>query len=261
VQIVSPESLQAALTLAYHHKNRTRWLVGKSELLNLDYSKVPRDAFIIDARSIAEFRAVERFHDRLWGVGVFASITAIGDHSEIGRQLVGETAMPLLRLLGLEAKLVIGLPGTTRTAPLASIYGDGRLRIAPHEVPIALEVPKHPPHLAFAERRRLTSDGEASYDLRLLVCLKVGALGAIDSIRIAVALDDGPPQLARQAEERLMGRKVEGRRAESEVFGEAARLAAQTFPSTDAKSSAAARALPALMLSAIKEAHALARCA
>jgi CO/xanthine dehydrogenase FAD-binding subunit len=259
--IAAPETLQAALTLAYQHRKRTRWLVGKSDLLGLDYSSVPRDSFIIDARGVAEFRAIERFHEGLWGVGVFTPVAALDHHREIGRALVGETAMPLLRLLGLQAKLTIGMPGTTRTVALASIYADGKLAIEPHEVPIALEVPKHPPGLAFAERRRATSDGAASYDLRLLVCMKVGSLGSIEAVRIAIALDAGGPVRVTQAEERLANKRLADRRAESDAFGEAARLAAGTFPSTDAKTSAVARALPALTLSALKEAYGAARLA
>lgn len=254
-QIAAPATLQAALTLAYQHKRKTRWLVGKSDLLRLDYSTVPRDAFIIDARGVPDFRAVERFNDGLWGVGVFAPVASLDHHREIGPQLIGETEMPLLRLLGLESKLTIGMPGTTRTVPLGSIYQDGTIRIAPHEVPIALEVPKSPAGLAFAERRRATADGDASYDLRLLVCLKVGLLGRIETIRIAVALDQDGPVRAGSAEERLAGRRLESRRAEAEAFGEAARLVAQAVPSVDAKTSAAARAIPALMLSALKEAY------
>lgn len=254
-QIAAPGTLQAALTLAYQHKKKTRWLVGKSDLLRLDYSTVPRDAFIIDGRAVAEFRAVERFHDGLWGIGVFTSVATLDHHREIGRQLIGETEMPLLRLLGLESKLTIGMPGTTRTVPLDSIYKDGKVRIEPYEVPIALEVPKQPAGLAFAERRRATADGAASYDLRLLVCVKVGLLGRIETIRIAVALDGAGPIRASSAEERLAGRRLEGRRAEAEAFGEAARLVAQAVPSVDAKTSAAARGIPALTLSALKEAY------
>jgi CO/xanthine dehydrogenase FAD-binding subunit len=257
--IAAPQTLQAALTLAYQHRKRTRWLVGKSELLRLDYGTVQRDAFIIDARGIADFRAIEPFHDGLWSVGVFASLSALDHHREIGRALVGETEMPLLRLLGLEAKITIGMPGTTRTVPLESIYAEGKLAIDDHEVPIALEVPRHPPGLAFAERRRATSDREASFDLRLLICMKVGSLGRIETVRMAVALDGGGPVRATPAEERLANRRLEDRRAEADAFGEAARLAAQTFPSVDAKTSAAARALPPLMLSALKEAYGAAR--
>jgi CO/xanthine dehydrogenase FAD-binding subunit len=257
-QIATPGTLQAALTLAYQHKKKTRWLVGKSDLLRLDYSRVPRDAFIIDARGIAQFRAVERFHEGLWGIGVFTALSTLDHHREIGRRLIGETEMPLLRLLGLEAKVSIGMPGTTRTVPLESIFADNRLRIEPHEVPIALEVPVQPPGLAFAERRRATADGAASYDLRLLVCMKVGSLGRIQQIRIALGLDDGAPVRAIPAEDRLTGRRLDGRRAEIEAFGEAARLAAQSIASVDARTSAAARGLPALALSAFKEAYAAA---
>lgn len=257
--IAAPGTLQAALTLAYQHKKKTRWLVGKSDLLRLDYSTVPRDAFIIDARGVAEFRAVERFHAGLWGVGVFAAAATLDHHREIGRQLIGETEMPLLRLLGLEAKVSIGMPGTTRTVPLESIFAENKLRIEPHEVPIALEVPTQPPGLAFAERRRATSDGAASYDLRLLICMKVGSLGRIEQIRIAVGLDNDGPLRATLAEDRLCGRRLEDRRAETEAFGEAARLVAQSIASVDAKTSAAARGLPALALSAFKEAYAAAR--
>ncbi|HXF33547.1 MAG TPA: hypothetical protein VN603_03155 [Candidatus Acidoferrales bacterium] len=253
--IAAPETLRAALTLAYQHKKKTRWLVGTSDLLRLDYSRVPSDSFIIDARGIAEFRAVERFHKGLWGVGVFTSMAALDDHREIGRQLIGETEMPPLRLLGLEAKLTIGMPGTTRTVPLDAIYADGVLAIEPHEVPISLEVPAHPAGLAFAERRRATTDGAASYDVRLLVCLKVGSLRKIERVRIAVALDDRGPQRATSAEDRLAGKRLADHRAEATAFGEAARLAAHVIPSVDAKTSAVARALPALALSALKEAY------
>lgn len=257
--IAAPGTLQAALTLAYQHKKKTRWLVGTSDLLRLDYSRVPSDSFIIDARGIAEFRTVERFHKGLWSVGVFTSVAALDRHREIGRQLIGETEMPPLRLLGLEAKLTIGMPGTTRTIPLDTIYADGALAIEPHEVPIALEVPAHPAGLAFAERRRATTDGAASYDVRLLVCLKVGSLRKIERIRIAVALDERGPLRAASAEERLAGKRLADHRAETEAFGEAARLAAYIIPSVDAKTSAAARALPALTLSALKEAYGAAR--
>lgn len=258
-QIAAPATLQEALTLAYQHRKRTRWLVGKSDLLGLDYSSVPRDSFIIDARGVAEFRSIERFHEGLWGVGVFAPVASLDGHREIARTLVGETEMPLLRLLGLQAKLTIGMPGTTRTVGLASIYADGKLAIEPHEVPIALEVPKHSPGLAFAERRRATTDGAESYDLRLLICMQVGSLGRVEAVRIAIALDAGGPVRASSAEERLANRRLGDRRAEADAFGEAARLAAGTFPSVDAKTSAVARALPALMLSALKEAYGAAR--
>jgi len=257
--IAAPATLQAALTLAYQHKKKTRWLVGKSDLLRLDYSRVPSDAFIIDARGVADFRAVERFHEGLWGVGVFTSVATLDHHREIGRQLIGETEMPLLRLLGLQAKLTIGMPGTTRTVPLDSVFADGTLSIEPHEVPITLEVPSRPSGLAFAERRRATSDGAASYELRLLVCMQVGSLRKIERIRIAVALDERGPLRAALAEERLVGQRLDDRRAEAEAFGEAARFVAQTFPSVNAKTSAAARALPALALSAFKEAYGSAR--
>lgn len=257
--IAAPSTLRAALTLAYQHRKRTRWLVGKSDLLRLDYSSVPSDAFIIDARGVSEFSSVEQFHNGIWGVGVFTPPTTLGRHHEIGRALVGETEMPVLRLLGLEAKLTIGMPGTTRTVPLESVYAEGHVNIAPHEVPIALEVPDQRPGLAFAERRRTTSDGPASYDLRLLVCLKVGVLRRIETVRIALALDEGGPVRAAAAEQRLAGRRLGDRRAENEALGEAARSAAETIASVDAKTSAAARAVPSLALSALKEAYGAAK--
>jgi CO/xanthine dehydrogenase FAD-binding subunit len=253
--ISTPQTLQAALTLAYRHKKTTRWLVGKSDLLRLDYSRVPSDAFIIDARGIAEFRSVERMHDGAWTIGAFASPTLLDRYGQIGDELFGETAMPLLLLLGLGATVRIGMPGTIRTVPLDSICFDHRLRIEPHEVPIALEVPRREPGLAFAERRRTTADGPASYDLRLLVSMKVGSLKRIELIRIALALDGSIPRRAVSAEERLAGRCLGAPSLEAEALGEAARLTAQALRAADAKTSAAARALPALAFAALKEAY------
>lgn len=257
--IAAPPTLRDALTLAYRHLKRTRWLVGKSDLLRLDYSSVPSDAFIVDARRIAEFHSVEQFQNGMWGVGVFTSSTTLDQHHEIGRALAGEADMPLLRLLGLEAKLTIGMPGTTRTVSLESVYAEGMLNIAPHEVPIALQLPDQKPGLAFAERRHWTSDGSASYDLRLLVCIKVGILGRIETVRIALALDGAGPVRAAAAEQRLAGRRLEDARAENEALGEAARLAAETITAVDAKTSSAARAVPPLTLSALKEAYGAAK--
>lgn len=233
--------------------------MGTSELLRLDYGVVPSEAFIIDARRIPEFTRVAALDASRWGIGVFAPLAAVRGEPDLERLLLGETTVPLFRLLGLDAKVSIATPGTTRTVALGSIYAETGLRIEPHEAPVELEVAKAPRGLAFVERRHVTTDAQCSYDLRLAVCLRVGILRRIEAIRTAVSLDGGPPRAATLAEERLAGRRLGEDGSEVAVFGEAARLAAEAVAAADAKSSAVARALPPLMFSALKEAYQQAR--
>src|ERR1700690_1484742 len=54
----APSLLRGALALSYQHKRYVRWFAGSGELIDVDYSRVPSDAYIIDARGIPEFSQV-----------------------------------------------------------------------------------------------------------------------------------------------------------------------------------------------------------
>ena len=107
--------------------------------------------------------------------------------------------------------------------------------------------------IGIAERRRATTDGAASYELTVVTALRISQLHRFEDVRIMVALD-GVVQRATEAEALL-----DKQRFGLSTLGEAARVSAHAIASTDARTSAAARAVAPLVLAALREAVAIAK--
>jgi hypothetical protein len=250
VKLHAPATLREALGLAYVHRGRdVRWLLGRSELLGVDIASMPRGAFIIDARKIAEFRAIGGSASRA-DVGVLAPVAEVAASANVGPVFFPDGRITRLRLCALDARLSVAGAGGTRHVALESAFAiDGRLALAKDEAPLALEI--HAPRAGYgvAERRLATKDGPASFVLELHVRLRMTALGRLEGTRIFVLLDDGAPLRAREAEARL-----DRRAPEPEALADAARLAAGIVDPADVRAAAAARSIPMVLMGALKDA-------
>jgi CO/xanthine dehydrogenase FAD-binding subunit len=255
VKLHAPKTLRDALGLAYLHRgSELRWLLGRSELLGVDIASVPRGAFIIDARKIPEFRAIDASPSRA-NLGVLAPLAEVSARGDVGPVFFPDGRITRLRLCALDARLSVAGAGAMRHIALESAFAaDGSLALGKSEAPLALEL--HVPRAGYgvAERRLITKDGAASFVLELHVRLRLTALGRLEGTRIFVLLDGGAPMRARDAEERL-----DRREPEPQALADASRLAAGTIDPADVRAAAAARAIPMLVMGALKDA--LGECA
>lgn len=256
-RVVRPKNLREALSVAFVHRNRTRWRAGTSALLGLDYSaEANGDTFVVDVAEIPEFReiAIERETLR---IGAFADPDRARAEPLI-RSMLGSSAysadVARFRLGALGARLVVAGVGATRTATLADVLGsDARRPLAASEIPLAVELHGRNATITFGDRRIRRRDGSASFDLRIYAALSVRG-HSIRSATVAYALDGGPPQPLPAVDATLRGAQI-GR----STFADAARHAADVFRGDDVRANTLRRTIIPLVLSTLKEAYAAAR--
>jgi len=238
--------MREVTSFAYFHGKRARFRAGVSPLLGIVREPSPGEGFIIDVSGLAELNCVTVRRSGT-SIGAFIALDGLAAGAPDLVPPGAPASAVRLRLSLLGAVVTIATCGRTRTAPL-----DG-LTLEPHELPITIDVEPLRPGLGLADRRRATTDGDASYTLGVSVAMCVGAANRFENVRIVVDLD-GTLRRATAAEEKLANVRVD-----PGLFPEAARLAAQTIAPVDASSSAAARAAVPLVMAALREALAQAR--
>ena len=248
-RFAAPASLREALALSYQHKRAVRWFAGAAELIAVDYSRVPSDAFIVDARCIPEITQLSI--DSSVRFGAFlprAALPASGALREIGA--LGAASWSLAQLCALDARLVLISEGELRDVELLKLCaGPEFAGIAPYELPLHIVFVRPGPHAALIERRRTTKDGAASFDQRVVVSLALAAGGRTAHVRILAHLMGVALVRVRAAEACLQHVKPS-----KEIAAQAAREAAKLFVASDRHSSAALRALPPMILAALNAA-------
>ena len=238
-----PKTMRELLGRAYMLRGTVAWRHPASTILELQ----PRDdASGIDICEIPEFAAVSTGAS-VTTIGAFASLSAfaavVADETHASESL----AMVRLRLSISGARLTV-----VRDGVLASIALDA-YRPSSAMLPVSIDIPALANGIGLAERRRSTSDGAASYELGVVTALRISQLHHFVDVRIMVALD-GVVHRATEAEALL-----EGKRFGISALSDAARASATAISSIDARTSAAARAVAPLVLSALREAVAIAK--
>ena len=228
------------------HRERARYAAGTSELLGLEFAPRPADGFVIACRGILELSAIRRAPTATT-VGAFVSLDALiaeaPDIVPVGTSIHAAR----LRLSLLDATVRVAGLGRTRVAPVDTLV------LAPHELPIEIEIPPVPSGIGFGDRGRRTNDGAASFTLGVSVALRASALGRFERVRIFVDFDG---VIARAP---LAEAKLEKQRLDPGLFAEAARLAAYAIDAIDERTSAAVRAVTPLALAALRDALLAAR--
>lgn len=241
LSIFTPRTLRDALGLSFTYREEVRWLIGASSLLALSYTQVPREARIVDARRLDDFRA-HAFGDVKIRFGAFADDGGLRNHPLLGRTLFA-AASPAVYLAVADADVEVVSLGRTRTTPVDALV------LAPHEAPLAIEF-EHRAEDLYVQRRRTIRDGTASHDLVVGASFRIGEDGRASRIRIALSLDGSRPVRARLAEHQL-----EGERLSSDRTATAARLCAEAIDPADARTAAAARSALTLALALFREAR------
>jgi CO/xanthine dehydrogenase FAD-binding subunit len=240
LSIFTPRTLRDALGLSFTYREEVRWLIGASSLLALEYTQVPREARIVDARRLDDFRS-HAFGDVKIRFGAFADEAGLRGHPLLG-STVFAAASPAVYLAVADANVDVVSLGRTRTTPVDMLV------LAPHEAPLALEF-EHRPDDLYVQRRRTIRDGIASHDLVVGASFRLAG-GCADRVRIALSLDGSRPVRARLAEHHL-----EGERLSSDRTAMAARLCAEAIDPADARTAAAARSALTLALAMFREAR------
>jgi CO/xanthine dehydrogenase FAD-binding subunit len=239
---VAVSTLREVNDLAFLHRERVRFRAGTSELLAVALEPQDDDGFVVDVREVGELRAIAQAPNGAPVIGAFAPCAAVAIELPAICPSPATLANARMRVGLHDPRVRVYGLGATRLVPL------DRLVLAPHELPVALELAPPRPGLGIAERRRTTNDGEASFTLGVTVALRVTALARFEHVRVFVDLD-GAIRRAGAIEEAL-----EGRRCDRDLFLGAARAAATAIPATDARSSALARSLPPLVVAALRDA-------
>lgn len=250
VRLAAPASLREALTLSYQHKSGVRWFYGTGEILPFDYSQVPADAgLIIDARAIPECSAVVA--DSSVRFGAFTPRSVVAAHPALAEIPVLRGAQwSLAQLCALDARVTVLAEGQIREIEVLRLFGGhAPVRLAAHELPLQIVVPRPGAHAALVERRRTTSDGAASFDQRVAVSMALAAGGRTAHVRIIAHLIGEALVRVRAAEAKLQHVKPT-----RELAALAAAEAAKLFAADDKKTSAALRSLPPMVLAALNEA-------
>ncbi|MBV8073888.1 MAG: hypothetical protein JO140_00565 [Candidatus Eremiobacteraeota bacterium] len=237
-----PRSLRDALGLSFTYREQVRWLIGTSPLLALAYTHVPRDARIVDAREIHEFRASAFGDESKVRFGAFAPEAALRGHPLLERTLFA-AASPAVYLAISDAVVEVISLGRTRTTPVDALV------LASHEVPLAIELAASPRDV-LVQRRRAIRDGDASHELIVAGSFRLADDGSLERVRIALSLDGERPVRARLAEHHL-----ERHHFSSERAGVSARLCAEAIAPDDARTAAAARSALTLGLALFREAR------
>ncbi|GEM_PF-1278675 len=241
LSIFTPRTLRDALGLSFTYREEVRWLIGTSSLLALEYTHVPREARIVDARRLDDFRS-RAFGDVKLRFGAFADEAGLRGHPLLGKTVFA-AASAAVYLAVADANVDVVSLGRTRTTPIDMLV------LAPHEAPLAVEF-EHRPDDLYVQRRRTIRDGIASHDLVLGASFRIAGSGCADRVRIALSLDGSRPVRARLAEHHL-----EGERLSSDRTALAARLCAQAIDPADARTAAAARSALTLALALFREAR------
>lgn len=232
--------------LSYMHRERARYAAGTSELLGVVYAPLPGDGFVIACANMPELQAIRSARTGLT-VGAFTPLAAVSDAAPEMMPPGTALAAARLRLSMLDATVTIAGMGRTRSAPYDA------LKLAPHELPIEIDIPPLRSGIGFGDRQRRTNDGDASFALGVSVALRVSALGRFERVRIFV---DFEGTIARAV---LAEAKLEKQRCDPGFFAETARLAAYAIATQDARTSAAARSITPLAMAALRDALAAAK--
>jgi len=250
LRFAAPTSLPQALALSFQHKRGVRWFYGTSELLAFEAGLVPADApFIIDARGIPELSAIDVGPSIR--IGAFVPKAALARDAALAEiPALREVTWSLAQLCALDARVVIVSEGQYREIEMIKLCG-GTLppSLPPHEFPLQIVFPRPGQHAALIERRRATNDGPASFDQRVAVSMALAAGGRTAHVRIIAHLVDVALMRVRPAEAKLQ--HVKPTRV---IRSAAAHEAAKLFEAVDSKTSAALRALPPMILSALNDA-------
>lgn len=240
--LFTPRTLRDALGLSFTYREQVRWLIGTSPLLASAYTHVPREAHIVDARSLDDFRACAVGDENRIRFGAFASEQSLSSHPLLAQTLFA-AASAAVYLAVAEAEVEVVSLGRTRTAPIDALV------LAPHEAPLAIDFRPQADDV-YVQRRRTIRDGSASHDLIVGANIRIAPDGAIARARIALSIDGGKPVRARLAEHQL-----EGERLSSDRTAVAARLCAEAIAPDDARTAAAARSALTLALALFREAR------
>ena len=241
--------LRALNNFAFLYRERTRFRCGSSDLLGVVLEPPGGEGFVVDARELPELRRIDARPDGGARIGAFA---AFGDVAGAlpGLAPPGATlANVRLRMALGDARVEVYGVGRTRQAPLES------LELAPHEIPVTIDLAAPRKGLGIAERRRTTRDGDASHTVGVTAALRVSALARFEHVRVFLDVD-GHVQRAAAVEA-----KLERQRCSPEAIPEAARMAAAGIETVDARTSALARSLQPLVLAALREAFEAAKAA
>ena len=242
LSLFTPRTLRDALGLSFTYREQVRWLIGTSSLLASAYTHVPREAHIVDARGLDDFRACAIGDEQHVRFGAFATEDSLRGHPMLG-QTVFAAASAALYLAVSEADVEIVSLGRTRTTPIDALV------LAPHEAPLAIDLRRLEDDI-YVQRRRTIRDGSASHDLILGASFRIGQDGVLARVRVALSIDGGKPVRARLAEHHL-----EGERLSSDRTATAARLCAEAISPQDARTAAAARSALTLSLALFREAR------
>ena len=241
--------LRALNNFAFLYRERTRFRCGASDLLGVVLEPENGEGIIVDARELPELRRIDVRPDGAARIGAFAAFDEVaGAVPAIAPPGATVRNVRLRMALGDARVEVFGI-GRTRYAQLDA------LALAPHEVPVTIEVAAPRKGLGIAERRRTTRDGDASHTVGVTAALRVSALARFEHVRVFLDVD-GEVQRAAEVEA-----KLEKQRCSPEAIPEAARMAAAGIKTIDARSSAVARSLQPLVLAALREAFEAAKAA
>jgi CO/xanthine dehydrogenase FAD-binding subunit len=225
--------------------------------LGLEYPGIEEDGFVVDVADIADFREIRTERDTV-RIGAFTDPDRALREPVIGRSL-GRTAFAAdvarFRLAALGARLIVAGIGATRTAALLDVLGPDATRpLGLSEIPIAVEVPAHPPNVYFGDRRIRRRDGKASFDLRVYAALLLSGHHRIATATVAYSVDDSEPAAMPAVEATLRGAHIA-----RTTFPDASRHAADFFRGDDVRANTLRRTIIPLVLAALKEAYADAR--
>jgi len=229
------------------HRERARFRAGTSALLGIVLDPPPGEGAAIEVADLPELRRIESRPGGGASIGAFVTLEELSAALPDLCPPDATLANVRMRLALHDARLAIAGLGNTRSAPIDAAP------LAPHELPVTIEIAQVRTGLGIAERRRVTNDGDASFAVGVTVALRVSRLARFEHVRIMLDLDGA---IARAT---LAERRLEGERCDRDLIPEAARLAAASIPAADARSSAVARALFALVLAALRDAFDAAR--
>lgn len=248
-RFAAPASLREALALTYQHKRDVRWFAGAAELIAVDYSRVPSNAYIIDARGIPEFTQISV--DSSVRLGAFLPRSVLEGNPALAQiAALRTTSWSLAELCALDARVILISEGQLREVELLKLCAGAALTgVAPYELPLHIVFGLPGPHAALIERRRATKDGAASFEQRVVVSLALAAGGKTAHVRIIAHLLGLQLVRVRAAESCLQHVTPS-----KELAAEAAREAAKLFVATDKHTSAALRSLSPMVLAALNAA-------
>ena len=238
-----PTSLREVLGRAYMLRGSIAWRHDASDILGLAARNDPNG---IDVRAVAELSAMTK-NATGTTVGAFAPTSWFAAVLTTASAASETLAMVRLRLALSGARLTVVRDGVLATIPIDAYKPESPL------LPVLLEIPALARGIGIAERRRITADGDASYELSVVTALRISQLHRFEDVRIFVSLD-GMVTRATDAEALL-----DTQRFGLGALAEAARISATAIASSDARTSAAARAVAPLVLAALRESVAIAK--